>query len=320
MKKFSKSLLLFFVVFIIEYALFVLVFYNNYFKNKIPNIINQTGGFSLQMFRDFERTENIDILFVGSSHCYHSFDPRVFISENITTFNLATPAQRQINRYFLLQHYLKIKKVKVVALEVYWEMFNDLGLVEATMKIISNHDLNTGFIEMGLFSKSLPILNSMLTLSIHRLTHPLRKEKAIGEPYVKYIKGAFKESPFNNNPTIEIAKEKPYKVEITASEILYFQKTLELLKSNNCKVVLIMTPTAPAYKNLSLNYTSIVNTIDSSAKIHNIPFLNYNDGDKYLKNGFNIQTDFIDMDHLSKTGAAKLSRAVLKDLRKIRIL
>ena len=52
---------------------------------------------SFPTFQEVRRHEDVDIVFVGSSHAYRSFDPRFFAREGLTTFNIGTRAQTPLN-------------------------------------------------------------------------------------------------------------------------------------------------------------------------------------------------------------------------------
>ena len=62
-------------------------------------------GFTLERIREAETAGPVDILFVGSSHAYRGFDPRIFAALGFTSFNLGTKAQSPLNTDFLLRRY-----------------------------------------------------------------------------------------------------------------------------------------------------------------------------------------------------------------------
>src|SRR5438477_3987320 len=62
-------------------------------------------GHTLQRLREVESVGSVDILFIGSSHAYRGFDPRLFAETGLTSFNLGSKAQSPLNSYFLLKHY-----------------------------------------------------------------------------------------------------------------------------------------------------------------------------------------------------------------------
>lgn len=71
--------------------------------------------------------ENIDVLFLGSSHCFHSLDPR--IADNIfeaETFNAGTSLQPLDASYALLKETDKTNDLKEVYVELYYGITNEI--------------------------------------------------------------------------------------------------------------------------------------------------------------------------------------------------
>ena len=69
-------------------------------------------------FREIRDYKNIDLLFLGSSHSYRSFDTRLFTDAGYTSFNLGSALQTPFNSYYLLREYFDQLKPKVVILSV----------------------------------------------------------------------------------------------------------------------------------------------------------------------------------------------------------
>ncbi|MFQ5607599.1 MAG: hypothetical protein ACE5GA_06610, partial [Candidatus Zixiibacteriota bacterium] len=77
---------------------------------------------SLQRFREIEGARDVDILFLGSSHSYASFDPRVFSESALSSFNMGSASQSPLNTYSLLKRYYERLNPKVVVYEVYFPL------------------------------------------------------------------------------------------------------------------------------------------------------------------------------------------------------
>lgn len=85
--------LLFVIFTILTYILLLFILGNRKITSFIkPNIPNNLS-FSSLMFNDLRKLNNCDILFLGSSHCYRGFDPRVFKNIGYNIFNLGTSSQ-----------------------------------------------------------------------------------------------------------------------------------------------------------------------------------------------------------------------------------
>ena len=87
--------------------------------------------------QDARQVENIDVLFIGSSVAYRSFDPAVFSEKGISTFNLGSDMQTPRQTYFLLNRYLEQMNPRLVVWAVTPLTLEVEGL-ESTLDIIAN--------------------------------------------------------------------------------------------------------------------------------------------------------------------------------------
>lgn len=87
-------------------------------------LVDDSGSYTRVMMHEmYEQEENIDILFVGSSHCYRSLDPRITDEMfDANTFNVGTSSQQIDGSLALLREVTKTNDVKQVYLEVYYEI------------------------------------------------------------------------------------------------------------------------------------------------------------------------------------------------------
>ena len=53
--------------------------------------------------REVKHMRDIDLLFLGSSHTYRTFDPRFFDQFGWESFNLGSKAQSPLNTYYLVR-------------------------------------------------------------------------------------------------------------------------------------------------------------------------------------------------------------------------
>lgn len=85
-------------------------------------LVNDTNEWSRAMFHDFyTREENIDTLFLGSSHVYCGINPAVITEKTgESAFNMATPAQPLNGSYYLLREADKYNDISHVYLELYF--------------------------------------------------------------------------------------------------------------------------------------------------------------------------------------------------------
>ncbi|MCD7724080.1 MAG: DUF1574 domain-containing protein [Clostridiales bacterium] len=102
----------FILLLIVVLALINKLFMYNYY---------QDDQWSRILWHNFYKSENIDNLFLGSSHIYCDVNPNImdeFTGES--NFNLSTPKQQIISSYYLLREALKENDLKRVFLELYY--------------------------------------------------------------------------------------------------------------------------------------------------------------------------------------------------------
>ncbi|MCM1044028.1 MAG: hypothetical protein NC417_00820 [Candidatus Gastranaerophilales bacterium] len=86
-------------------------------------LIDDTTSYTRITFHEMYEQDNIDVLFVGSSHCYRTFIPEIFDSElGMNTYNAGTSSQCLDGSYMVIQEAARYNDIKHIYLEVYYEM------------------------------------------------------------------------------------------------------------------------------------------------------------------------------------------------------
>ncbi len=315
MRAFLKRFALFFLFLSFSYLLILFIFSGRILTNKLPNAQDLGNEVFLKKLRILDTAKNIDIFFVGSSHCNNSFDPRVFSKEGYKAFNLSTYSLRPFNAYYLLKNYKDKISGKIVVLETSYNLMNEHNINEAALGIVSNTELNANLWEMILKTKDFVVINSAAALWIKRIIRPLKNEKLKNSPYI-----GFNAAPSNKSLVNQIDSIDYYTPPVTHEAFEYLQKTIDLIREYHGIPVLIMAPVFNKYKNKSLNYSTVCHSIDSLAGENKLTFINYNDSLNYTRLNLDINSDFFDFNHLDENGAGKLSKVVLEDLQKKEIL
>lgn len=86
--------------------------------------------------------EEIDTLFLGSSHCYRAYDPELYEElTGRTAYNLGSSSQNYDTSYYLLREAARLYDLKTVYLDMYYKFLfmdsEDRDLVQAN--IISDY-------------------------------------------------------------------------------------------------------------------------------------------------------------------------------------
>ena len=90
-------------------------------------LIDDTGSYTRITFHEMYEQENIDTLFVGSSHCYRSFIPEIFDEElGVTTFNGGTSDQSLDGSYMVIKEAARYNDIKHIYLELYYVFAYDV--------------------------------------------------------------------------------------------------------------------------------------------------------------------------------------------------
>lgn len=89
-------------------------------------LVDDTKSYTRVMMNEFYHQKNIDILFVGSSHCYEALDPAV--TDEIfeaNTFNAGSSLQAQDASFALIREAVERYDVKHVFFEMYYFMMSN---------------------------------------------------------------------------------------------------------------------------------------------------------------------------------------------------
>ena len=150
MRKFIKKISLF-ILFSSLFYLIVLFVWASYLPDAFkPNINYRIGsyGHSFSRLKEVEQAKDVDIVFVGSSHAYRGFDPRIFKKEGFSCFNLGSGSQTPFQTKLLLDRYLDQLNPHVLVYEVYPATFT-LDGVESAVDLLSNGKIDEYSIEMA---------------------------------------------------------------------------------------------------------------------------------------------------------------------------
>ena len=107
------------------------------------------GGYlsSMETFYGLER-DVVDVLFLGSSHCYCSVNPAVLWDEyGIAAFSLAISGQDLASSYHCMKEALKTQKPKVVCLEMYYTNLHGYQIKGNLYRNLLGYQISRNFAE-----------------------------------------------------------------------------------------------------------------------------------------------------------------------------
>lgn len=302
MKKFILNISLFFIFASLFYlsALFILEskYSSGFFE---PNVNYNLGSYgnTHTRLKEIDQVENLDILFLGSSHTYRGFDTRIFSKAGFNSFNLGTSSQTPIQTNVLLKRYLDQVQPQLIIYEVYPYTFSSDG-VESSLDIISN-DINDLYsFEMAIKTNHLTTYNTLFYASIRNIFQ-------LNENYVEskqknddtYFTGGYVEKEISYYQPVKLPKKeiKPKK-----SQLISFDQTVNIIKENNIELILVY---APITKDLYSSYTDN-KYFDSLMKTYG-NYYNFNE----LMN-LEDSLYFYDSHHLNQKGVQLFNKKLLK--------
>ena len=210
------------------------------------------GGHLKTRIRDLATCSDVDVLFLGSSHAYRGFDPRIFMKYGIKSFNLGSSAQTPIQTEILLKRYLNSLKPKLVVYEVYPSTLS-LDGVESALDLIANDRIDFPIIKMALDLNHAAVYNSLIYGMIRDLLNlDTEYVEPVRQGQDRYVKGGFVEkeiSFFENNIAHPLKKWASLKYQKEA-----FERILKELKKLKINVILVQAPvTKERYDSYSNN-------------------------------------------------------------------
>lgn len=254
-------------------------------------------GFTRERFNEAKETKDVDLVIIGSSHAYRGYDPRIFKKAGITAFNLGSSSQSPLQTRYLVKKYIKTLKPKFVIVDVYPILFGVDGL-ESQIDLISSGLMDKEIVKMSFEMNNITLYNSLIFGAINDVFHLRKQKKSVPNGDV-YIPGGYVQ-------TFERLKfKKPrfkQKITISATQLAAFKKTLEYLKANHIKYVIIQAPFAKSNYNSYTNNEEIDKMFSSMGeyynfnKLLNLPDSAYYDDSHLNQHGVDIyDTKLIDM-------------------------
>ena len=254
---------------------------------------------------EVKQTDGVDILFLGSSHAYRGFDPRIFEAQGYRVFNLGSSSQSPFQTRILLNRYLDRLHPKHVVYEVYPGAM-ELDGVESAVDVISNDTLDAYAWEMLRDVPHIKVANTLLYVWLLDLWGGRQEfQEASYKPEGKdtYISGGYVQKGDVPYPFPHLPKRD---WDIHAEQLHTFEVILSDLEARGIPVTLVYAPiTSMAYRSYSNQnvYDSIYQQLGN--------YHNFN-GKLPLVDSLH----FYDAHHLNQKGVEIFNRALLDSLEK----
>ncbi len=273
----------------------------------------ETGGFgfTLPRIREAETRGEVDILFLGSSHTYRSFDPRIFAEYGYRSFNLGTTGQTPINSYYVLKRYFPKLRPRLVILDIYRNLYDRDGL-ESFYDLSKNAPFSWEMVAMALALRTPHALNAALDNFF--LTQTGRLERAQQQPFEDevYVPGGYVET---HKVYTKTPNPKPRRVELQEFQLDYLRRIIDTVHARGSRIVLVSQPEPLEILRAVVNYDEIAATFATIAEEKGVRYFDFN-----FKLPVQTHVHFSDADHLNPAGVRFYNTALIDTLQKHRLL
>jgi hypothetical protein len=163
MRSFLTDLLLFVLVALVVYTAVIIGAgaLSPFSEHRNIKFAKGAYGHLYSRTREIPAHADVDILFLGSSHAYRGFDPRLFEARGLRTFNLGSSSQSPLQTKLLVDRYREHLNPRLVVMDVYPLTF-DIDGVESALDLIANDTIRWDMLHMALELKNIGVLNTLL--------------------------------------------------------------------------------------------------------------------------------------------------------------
>lgn len=303
---FLKRLILFLVYLSFFYSAFVflwVVFVPGGVPINVKYLLGAYGHMNSRI-KDLSTVGDIDVLFLGSSHAYRGFDPRIFKKQGIKSFNLGSSSQTPIQTEILVKRYLNSLDPELVILEVFPNVLTHDG-VESALDLVANDKNDLLSLKMAFDLKHIIVFNTVIHGIIIDLlgwddyyAEPLRKGNDT------YIKGGYVEkkiSIFRSKKSYPLKSRKLLKNQKNTLE-----RIIKRLKKLKIDVIIVQAPITREH------YDSFQDNAEIDAYLESLAdYYNFNETLNLSSSRY-----FYDSHHLNQKGVEIFNHALLKVLKR----
>jgi hypothetical protein len=314
----SKILKAFLLVICAGVLIWLYIFLSGLYKDAASK--NKINAWSKQRFDDFYALEDkLDLVFIGSSHSYCTFSPKLIDSElGTSSFQLGMPLQHPDSTYYTLKEVLAFQKPKYIVVEVYWNVCQEdfeIKQADALFQVVRegvekeyiknvfpwNEKIKYKIPVVRLQQDYLAYANSQLSDSVEKEFGVSRKsETQAGEErydYRGFMYCDYQMLPGEYGQTNQFRGFDGKRWVFSKTAQKYLDAIVVEGRESGAQVLFVTAPVANVSKELMKNYDAVNKTISSFAKDRGVPYLDYNTMDLFTNENFR------DDAHLNYSGA-----------------
>lgn len=268
------------LVFILVFAAVYRYTETKYAGAASKNVIN---AYTKSRFDGFyEQPENsIDMVFIGSSHSYCTFDPENFDSVMGTnSWQMGTPLEHYDTGLYVLKEVLKTQSPKLVVLDIYWDMMDDefdMKQANSFFEVVKDKSVEKDYVK-NVFPMNERVKYELLPIRYQQDYFAYKDDVFKKSAEEKF--GIYGEQTVQTNGTeYYLAKGYTYcdavipdseldetnqfkdldgeKWSADKTQVKYIEEIVNLCKGNNIEIVFVTAPIANVSMDYIKNYDSI---------------------------------------------------------------
>ncbi|MCP4601777.1 MAG: hypothetical protein GY847_14895 [Proteobacteria bacterium] len=293
-----------------------------FFRQLNPNKAGSGTGNSLARFRDIEKIDEVDILFIGSSHTYRGFDPSIFARHGYSSYNVGSKSSRALNTYVMLKEYLPRLKPRLVVFETFLVVVAGDGM-ESYYDLLANRPISFPIVEMALRIKKMDAFKSLFMWSVKRLFKPfnlyrhIRKRGCTELGYCSSRKRSRASQRKPGAPTLGMlgyprkGSESPVRLPaVMEMQLDYLARTIDYTKDHGSQIVFVIHPFPDKHKERigDVGYERM-RRIEQTAKERDVSYYDFN----YIIR-LDSKKHFRDRHHLNQAGVDLFNEKLITHL------
>lgn len=293
---------------LLEILLYVVVFIFVFDRVSLL-LVRKGNGYGSDVLNFYEQENNsIDLLVLGSSHAYSSFNPYLIEEKtNLKAYNFSTQQQPLWITYYYLKEALKYQNPKYVVLEVHMAVALGNDYAEEQVNRDAIDKMRMSFNKIDVIRNSVE-KDDRLSYYFNIIKYHSRYKELNGID----VKTVLFNYTLDNKGYIALKNEEEYFFdkngieytdeigEISDKNELYLKKIIQLCNKEDIELILVKTPVIyDSFAYGKLNY------IKKIANEYDVEFIDYLENIDDLNLDYN--NDFYDSGHLNGNGSNKFS-------------
>lgn len=296
------------------------------------NVINE---FTKKRYQEFYAlpSNSLDMVFIGSSHAYCTFNPENFKTLGSSSFQMGTPLQHADTTYYALQEIFNSQSPKTVVMELYWDVMDDdfeMKQANSFFEVLENEELKKQYIK-DVFPIGEKVKYHLLPMRFQQdyfayeanemekaaeETYQVTKKKAEaqkGEEYYKskgyvfcnmgMLEGEYKE-------TNQFRELDGRDWEWSQEQKNYLEKIAALCQEKGSELILVTAPIANVSMEYIQHYEKIHDAMEQVAIELGVAYIDYNIANK--QENLLTNENFRDDAHLNDSGVNIVDAHFLK--------